>query len=159
MSSTNRNTLSTRPYPNKTRIKTHPFELFVEQFSYKTISQQNKDEEMSSGHFDSEARRERRTERFHKPRAERTCFLCRGRKTSVAKQLTLWTSKSSSQQNKYEEMSSGHFDSEAQRERRTERFHKPRAERTCFLCRGRKTSVAKQLTLWTSKSSFQQNKD
>ena len=31
---------------------------------YKTISQQNKDEEMSSGHFDSEAQRERRTEHF-----------------------------------------------------------------------------------------------
>ena len=50
-------------------------------------------------------------------------------------------------------MSGGHFESEAQRERRTERFHKPRAERACSLCRGRKTSVVKQLTLWASKYS------
>ena len=51
-------------------------------------------------------------------------------------------------------MSSGHFDSEAQRERRTERFHKPRAEKTCFLCRGRKTSVAMQLTLSASQRTM-----
>ena len=50
-------------------------------------------------------------------------------------------------------MSSGHFESEAQRERRTERFHKPRAERARSLCRGVKTSVVKQLTLLASKYS------
>ena len=61
---------------------------------------QNKDEEMSGGHFESEAQRERRTERFHKPREERARSLCRGVKTSVVKQLTLLASKSSSHQNK-----------------------------------------------------------
>ena len=56
---------TTRPYPNKTRIMTyHPCVLQKHKPAYKTISQQNKDEEMSSGHFDSEAQRERRTEHF-----------------------------------------------------------------------------------------------
>ena len=54
-----------RPHPNKTRIKTTSGrKRIVFYFRYKTISQQNKDEEMSYGHFDSEAQRERRTEHF-----------------------------------------------------------------------------------------------
>ena len=56
---------STRPYPNKTRIKTDSvWGQWWNSRCYKTISQQNKDEEMSCGHFDSEAQRERRTEHF-----------------------------------------------------------------------------------------------
>ena len=44
--------------PN-TKILLHKALLFL---LLDTISHQNKDEEMSSGHFDSEAQRERRTE-------------------------------------------------------------------------------------------------
>ena len=46
--------------PN-TKILLHKALLFL---LSDTISHQNKDEEMSSGHFDSEAQRERRTEHF-----------------------------------------------------------------------------------------------
>ena len=48
---------------NNTNTKTllHKALLFLPS---DTISHQNKDEEMSSGHFDSEAQRERRTEHF-----------------------------------------------------------------------------------------------
>ena len=120
---------------------------------------------MSSGHFDSEAQRERRTEHFgllnllpNKTRIKTSSGFARSsertplqdhiptkqglrRRNEIEFYLSCWFNyKTISQQNKDEEMSSGHFDSEAQRERRTEHFwllnllsNKTRIKTTSFI--------------------------